>query len=68
MDPGNAVPREKLTVVELHENFQQNASPFVKYQSHLALLRNFLYINTLESPQLQITCVFEGLLSLFNLY
>ena len=35
VDPGNVVPREKLTMVELHENFQQNSRTFVEYQSHL---------------------------------
>ena len=36
VDPGNLVPREKLTVVDLHENFHQNAGTFVEDQSHLA--------------------------------
>ena len=36
VDPGNLVPREKLTVVELHANFQQNSCTFAEYQSHLA--------------------------------
>ena len=36
VDPGNLVPREKLMVVDLHANFQQNSRTFVEYQSHLA--------------------------------
>ena len=36
LDPGNLVPREKLTGVDLHANFQQNSRIFVEYQSHLA--------------------------------
>ena len=36
VDPGNLVPRQKLTVAELHANFQQHSLTFIKYQSHLA--------------------------------
>ena len=55
VDPGNVVPTEKWTVVELHENFQRNPHTFVEYKSHLVWYCTFKKFAVYENIRISST-------------